>query len=139
MRIGEVLWYLKLSNVSSNQNFITQIGEVFWYLKLSNVSSNHILGHGHGSHDSSWKSDVEPNYVFFNCSLLLDIRFTLVHSWNWSKATQMITLQLLMVFFFIKNYSLLVLRLKWPKARYKIIQHYNDYCVAMLTRCSQSF
>ena len=41
--------------------------------------------------------------------------------------------------FSIKNYPPLVLKLKWPKARYKIIQHYNEYCVAMLTDHSQSF
>ena len=30
----------------------------------------------HGSHDSSRKSDMKPNYVFYDFSLLLDISFT---------------------------------------------------------------
>ena len=43
------------------------------------------------------------------------------------------------VFFPMKKYPPLVLKLKWPKAIYKIVQYYNEYCVAMLNDLSQSF
>ena len=45
----------------------------------------------------------------------------------------------LLMFFFHKKLFSINIKIKVAKARYNIIQHYNDYCVAMLTGRSQSF
>ena len=41
------------------------------------------------------------------------------------------------ILFSIKNYPPLALKLKWTI--YKIIQYYNEYCIAMSNDCSQIF
>ena len=42
-------------------------------------------------------------------------------------------------FFSKKNYAPSILKLRWPEAIYKIIQYYNEYCIAMPNDRSQSF